>query len=72
MTDIIHDLQKKPYAVRVKILRIILVVVAIVVIIIWAVTIRFRNVPQNNTSKFNKLWQSIKNIKELLPLIHNS
>lgn len=62
MSDLIKDLQKKPYRERVKILRIVLVIVAILITVIWTLTIRFRNQPQGEPFKFKEIWQNIRNL----------
>lgn len=63
MSDLVKDLQKKPYAERVKIFRTALIVVAVLIVIIWGVTIRFRSHPQGEPSKFKEIWENAKNIK---------
>lgn len=63
MTDIIKDLQKKPYTERVKIFRIALAGVVLLMLIIWGITIRFRNQPAGEPSKFRVIWENAKSIK---------
>lgn len=66
----LKNLQARPYAARLKILKIGVALVIIILFIIWAVTIRYRSrggSPAEQNSKFAPIIESLKKLKEARP-----
>ena len=62
----INELQKKPYKVRLKILWISVIIVGIFTVVIWVITLRFRDFEKSQDSipQFGKIIQNIKQVYE--------
>ncbi len=66
----IRELQKKPYAVRIRILWGIVIVAAFILGIVWKLTWRYRPVIEQNpsgTSGFKAIWDNLNQLKTTKP-----
>ncbi len=64
----ISELQQKPYTIKIKILWGTVAGMAIVLLIIWLVTLRYRNLETaNTTSKFAPILENLKKLKANKP-----
>ncbi len=62
------EVQNKPYKTRLRILRFTIIATAILIILIWFLTLKFRQ-PTSSTqsSKFAPLLEGLKKLKDLKP-----
>jgi len=64
----IQKLQNRPYAYRVKFLWAAVGVIGIIILVIWLLTLRYRNTTVNNSrSGFDEIWTNVKKIKDVWP-----
>ncbi|MBI4050699.1 MAG: hypothetical protein HY396_01850 [Candidatus Doudnabacteria bacterium] len=64
----ISDLQQKPYSSKVKILWGTVAAIAIILLVIWFITLRYRNLEASNElSKFAPIFENLKKLKNNNP-----
>ncbi|MDP3993400.1 MAG: hypothetical protein U1C57_01835 [Candidatus Doudnabacteria bacterium] len=64
----IQKLQNRPYAYRVRFLWTAVAVVGMIILVVWLLTIRYRNpIANNSRSGFDEIWTNIKKIKDIWP-----
>lgn len=68
----ITALQNKPYSERLKILRRILIGIAVILLLVWLLTLRYRNLETGNQSSgIGTIWDTFKKLKDLSPPPNN-
>ena len=62
----IKNLQHKPYAARVRVLWTAVGIAAIVILGLWALTLKFRNLPSTNEAQpARQIWDTLRQVKHL-------
>lgn len=59
----IKKLQNKSEKEKIRILRISVVGTIIILLIIWGLTLKFRSIEKGDTSKFQQIWNNIREFK---------
>jgi len=63
MRDFIKKLQAKSYDEKLKILWTAVIITAVALVVIWGLTLKFRNVPKGDTSKFHEIFNNLKQLR---------
>ncbi len=59
----LKKLQAKPFAQRLRILKIASVVTAVLILAIWGLTLKFRATEKGDTSKLQEIWNNVRELK---------
>lgn len=63
----ITDLRNKPYAVRVRILKIGVIIIGLILILLWFLTLSYRETPESSKpfENFTSIFKNLQKLKDL-------
>ena len=61
--ELLKRLQARPEKEKISILRISVAVTVILILVIWVLTLKYRTIEQGDTTKFQKIWNNVRELK---------